>query len=313
MLIIFYVFNKTKKYINYIMASLKCVIMILFLLLVLIFIYHYFKTSLLYHPVSYKHSRIKYQQFYRKIREIVADEKYIVHKLIQSDHNIFIDTLYLDNPKSNKCVIYFHGNSGNMTYCFDMIKFFYNFSSIIIFDYRSYGKSSGFKINLNQKSLNKDSMIIWKYVTGELNYKDNHIVLYGESLGCFLAVYLTYQINKKDAYPDTLILHSPFTSLSHTIMHKINRKYLHLLSYPVSFLYKSFRLDKYINKISPKINIIIAHSIYDNIIPYSESLELFNLIKLRSNCQLINLTGSHYKIGMPDFYIYKLSEIFKQY
>lgn len=294
------------------MLILKSIITLILLLLI-IFIFYYIKTSLIYHPISYKDSKLKYQQFYKNLKDLVERDDFIVHKLVQNDNDIFIDTIYLNNPKSDKCVIYFHGESGNMTNCFYVIKFFYNFSSIIIFDYRSYGKSTGFKINLTYQDLNKDAMVIWKYVTKTLNYKSNSVILYAESLGCLLAIYLAYQIGKQDETPNTIILHSPFISLPSLLKYKFNKKHLNYLGYLFSLLYKKYSLDKYIKKLNPKINIIIAHSIYDNVIPYSESFKLFNLIKDRSNCQLINLVGSHYKIGMPDSFIYKLSEIFKQY
>lgn len=288
------------------------IIFIISLILIMI-ILKYVKNILLYHPIISSHE--KYNKFYHKLLKLTGYEKYVSNYVVKTPDNIMLDVVHIKNPDTDKCILFFHGNSGNFTMRFDMIKFLYNYASVLIFDYRSYGKSSGYSINLSSKELQIDTLTIWNFATKNLNIHPSRISIFGESLGCFFAIYLTAQLSKdmnSNIYPHSLILNSPFYSLSSMIENYFDRINIHfigkLLATVIANDYKSNEWIQYINY---KTKVVIAHSPLDEIIPYTEGVNLYKTIShIHKNVKFINITGTHNNCGITDNYIYVLAEIF---
>ena len=287
--------------------SLFIVLVIIFVLLI------YVKGMMLYHPSPPLAN--KYNNFFQKILQLVESKNHVSNIFVKTTDNILLDTVHINNPNTTKCIIFFHGNSGNLSMRFDMIKFLYNYASIIIFDYRSFGRSSGDSNNISSYGLQKDADAIWNFAIKNLGYKPNDISLFGESLGCSIAIYLAAKLSKhmNDIYyPHSLILNAPFFSLSsmiETTFSKLNIGFLgKILSLFVGHEYQSNDWIKYINH---KTKIIIAHSPRDEIIPYKEGQNLYQLIaSVHPNSKFINITGTHNNLGLTDNYIYTLADLF---
>jgi hypothetical protein len=296
-----------------IMALYKKIIALIIIFIIFIIILTYIKTMLLYHPIPADPD--KYNRFYNKLLYLTGSADYVSNVVVQTLDNAFLDTFYIKNPDTDKCIIIFHGNAGNVSMRFDMIKFLYNYCSIVIFDYRSFGKSTGSSTVLSADNLMKDTNAIWLYVTKKLKIHPNNVSLFGESIGCSLAINLASNLSKTmDSvnYPHSLILNSPFyslTSMIRVVFDKINISILgKLLSCIIGSEYKS---DEWIQYVNHKTKIIIAHSPRDEVIPYKEGCKLFDLVsKSHLNTKFINITGTHNNLGLTDNYIFALANLF---
>lgn len=293
----------------------KKIILLAIIFLVITVLIFYAKNAILYLPMSA--TRDKYDRFFSKLFSLVENQNYIISSFVKTVDGALLDTVYIKNPDSSKCIIFFHGNAGNITMRFDMIKFLYNYASIVIFDYRSFGKSSGDNNQLSSKSMQKDAEAIWNYTRHNLGYCAEHISLFGESLGCAVIIQFAAELSKKmnhTIYPHSLILNSPFYSLTSMIEHtfgKINIKFLgKILSYIVGRDYQSNEFIKFINH---KTKIIIAHSPKDEIVPYKEGWNLYTSVsQINKNIKFVNITGTHNNLGLTDNYIYSLSDLFDE-
>lgn len=151
--------------------------------------------------------------------------------------------------------------------------------TIFMFDYRGYGLSS--KIKPSEKGLYEDTRNAWDFVTSR--HPDvNTILPFGYSLGSSIVSHLMKDLYiDKNPIPRDLILLAPFYSakeISSDIVGVLGRLNPH-----------SFATNKYLKQISDKINIIIFHSVEDEIINVRHSKMLIN----DNSCEFIPIRGSH--------------------
>ena len=292
--------------------SYKTFLVIVIILLSIVILLSYIKSVMLYYPMPANND--KYRRFYRKLLHLTETKNHITNFRIKTVDDILLDSIYIQNPDSKKCIIFFHGNAGNISMRFDMIKFLYNYCSIILFDYRSYGRSTGLSSDLSEMTLYLDAKAIWNHATQVLKLQPSSISLFGESLGCAVAIKLAYELSKtQDSlnYPHSLILNSPFYSLAtmiDTIFAKINLLPVgKIISTFYGSEYQSQDLIKYLNHYT---KIMIAHRMRDEIVPFNQGKKLFDEIsKTHAWVKFVTITGTHNNLGLTDNYIYHLAEI----
>lgn len=288
---------------------------IFLLVIVLIIVYvllTYVKNMILYHPLPALEE--KYDRFFQKITELTEPD-HVFNTKVKTPDNVYLDTIGVCNPNSNKYIIFFHGNSGNISMRFDMIKFLHNYASVIIFDYRSFGRSTGDVTSLSADLLFTDAGAIWNFVTSELKIAPNNISLFGESLGCSIAIHLASKLSEtmdNKLYPHSLILNAPFFSLSSMIESSFGKFNLGLLGKVVAyFIGSEYNSDKFIQLVNHKTKIIIAHSPRDEVVPYAQGMALYQSIsEFRSDVNFVNISGTHNNLGLTDTYIYMLADLF---
>ena len=280
-------------------------------ILVLGIVLEYLKKTLVYQPTVANSE--KYEKFYEKLSQLSESQTY--NYGVTTRDGIILDTIYIKNRDTNKCIIFFHGNAGNISMRFDMINFLYNYASVIIFDYRAFGKSTGGVMDLSSKNLQHDAAAIWDFATTILKIEPNNISLVGESLGCSVAItytaFLSQTMNDKN-YPHSLICISPFYSLPSMVNVVFSKLNVGLLGrFFAVFANSDFRSDKLIRYINHQTKIILAHSPRDEIVPHSEGLRLYNCIKdTHINSKFINISGTHNNTAFTDSFIYELAAIF---
>lgn len=288
----------------------------IFLLVIILIIFFvllvYMKSYILYHPTPVIIE--KYERFYDKLLQLTESKNYITNVFVKTSDGILLDTLFIKNPDSNKCIIFFHGNAGNLSMRFDMIKFLYNYASVLIFDYRSFGKSTGNQSNLSSHGLNRDAEAIWDFAVQKLEIKPGNLAFFGESLGCSIAICLAVTLSKKmntHNYPHSLILNSPFYSLSSMIEIMFEKINIGLIGkFFSTFMGREYNSNELIKFMNHQTNIIIAHSPRDEIIPYKEGLNLYNSIsQSHINVKFITINGTHNNLGLTDNYIYALADL----
>ena len=281
---------------------------------IIIYAINHIKTFLLYHPI--KASINKYLRFYQKLLELVEAKEYLVLDQVKTIDNFLLDTIYLRNPNSNKCIVCFHGNAGNVAMRYDLIKFLYTYCSVLIFDYRSFGKSSGSITDLSCQSLLTDAQAVWQYVTRILRFDSRNISVFGESLGCAIAINLVTHLSEtmdEHNYPHSLILNSPFYSLGSLLACNFGTVSEFVSGFLNLFLQTEYRSDIQIQFINHLTKVIIAHSVWDEVIPYNEALKLYQiLVTVRSDVKFVDILGTHNNLIITDHYIYALAALFNE-
>lgn len=125
---------------------------------------------------------------------------------LDTPDGIRLHAWWVGRKDTRLATLFLHGNAGNVT---DRIAHIREIaaagSSVLILDYRGYGKSSGWP---TEKGLYTDSEAGFSYLLGQ-GYRAKQIVVHGESLGTAVAVDLA---SRRPCAG--LILEAPFTSAS---------------------------------------------------------------------------------------------------
>jgi len=110
----------------------------------------------------------------------------------------------IDRPGARFVTLYFHGNAGNITDRYDhFLGITSSGSSVLMIDYRGYGKSSGWP---TEDGIYRDADAAYDYLLKTGHYK-GQIILHGESLGTAVAVDLA---GRRPCA--AVVLEAPFTS-----------------------------------------------------------------------------------------------------
>lgn len=174
-----------------------------------------------------------------------------------------------------KTVLFFHGNGGNISHRLEKILFLRSAdSNIFIIDYRGYGKSKG---RPTEKGIYADAQASYDYLVDEKGTDPKDIIVYGESLGCAVAIDLASK-NKVGG----LILEGSFSSGRD--MAKTLYPYL-----PISLFFTKFNSKEKIGKVNAPI--IFIHSPSDEIVPFELAQKLFD--SANEPKKLIKIRGGH--------------------
>lgn len=167
---------------------------------------------------------------------------------------------YVPAPQPRGTVLFFHGNSRNMSSEVDVLKMFraLGFDSLV-FDYRGYGKSEG---KPDEEGTYRDAEAAWNYLVKERKTPPDHIIIWGRSLGAAIAADLAAH-HRSAAF----VSEAAFTTLADLASH------LHPY-FPVKQLLKIHY--GVINKL-PFIHcpILIVHSREDELVPEEEGRRLY--------------------------------------
>ncbi len=179
---------------------------------------------------------------------------------IQTSDGIDLLTWYSRPRQNQPLLVYFHGNSFDIGERAYRIKRYINKGwGVLLISWRGYSGNLG---KPTEKNLYIDGESAIRWITDKLNYDYQNLIIYGESLGCAVAIELGTRYKFK-----SIILESPFTSIPEIaqIRYKI---------YPVKY----FVLDKFDNysKIDKILSpLLIISGKKDEVIPHSHSNRLF--------------------------------------
>jgi len=212
---------------------------------------------------------------------------------VDTDDGIKLHAWFIPAKDSKYTLLFCHGNGGNISHRIEKIDILNKLGlNVFIFDYRGYGKSTG---RPSEQGFYKDTETIYNYLVSKRRIDPEDIILYGESLGGAVAVDLATGKKVK-----ALITESTFTSTK-----DVARELYPL--FPAFILWSKFDSFAKIKEINiPKL---IMHSKDDDIIPFSQSIKLFD--QAPEPKKHITLTGSHndcfldsgalYASGIHDF------------
>jgi len=198
-------------------------------------------------------------------RELVSTPKnigldYQDVELVTED-DIRLHGWYVPNENSEKTILFFHGNAGNISHRLESIDIFNRLGlNVFIIDYRGYGQSEG---KITEKGSYRDAEAAWHYLVNTRGIDESQIIVFGRSLGGSIAAWLA----SKQA-PSALIIESGFTSVP-----SMGQRLYPFL--PVRWL-AHFKYDtiQYVQFVSCPV--LVAHSKDDEIIPYDEGHKIFD-------------------------------------
>ncbi len=165
-----------------------------------------------------------------------------------------LNAVHIKQDSSKGVVLYFHGNSGNISHLGHVANLISRkgYDAILV-DYRTFGKSSG---EMSEAALKSDAQLFYNHTLTK--YDEHDIILYGRSFGTGVATGLAAENT-----PRKLVLESPFYSAVALGKHRF--PFL-----PVDWL-STFRFpsNEYVQKVSCPV--YIFHGTADKVIPYEQA------------------------------------------
>lgn len=180
---------------------------------------------------------------------------------VETSDRVRIETWRLPGDPTAKSSPYigivFHGNGGTIDDFFSLQQWFAAQGMVSYgFDYRGYGKSSGWP---SEEGIYRDAEAVWKYVQQKESVSGDRIIVLGFSIGAGAAAKLAMDIE-----PRALVLLSPYSSITQLLLERP------LLKFLKPFLRYSFPTAKYVSRLK-QTGLVIAHGTQDTIIPFSHS------------------------------------------
>jgi pimeloyl-ACP methyl ester carboxylesterase len=162
---------------------------------------------------------------------------------------------YCKNPKG--LILYFHGNTRSIKGWAKYARDFYRYQyDVVLVDYRGFGKSTGKR---SEREMLHDMQVV--YTRLHADYSENHIIVYGRSLGSGFATKIA-----SDNKPRYLILDAPYYNFV-----KVVERFLPFLPHRFILRYH-LRTDKWIRKVN--CHTYILHGTKDWLIPLRHSIKL---------------------------------------
>lgn len=156
-------------------------------------------------------------------------------------------------------ILYFHGNAGHIGMRASRIRPYLEAGyGVLLLEYRGYGGNPG---RPSEDGLYRDAGAALAFLD-QLGLERRQVVLYGESLGTGVAVWLASQETVGG-----LILESPYTSLPDVAQ-------AHFPFFPVSMLMLD-RFDSYSRIKSIQAPLLVMHGAHDGIVPVRYGRTLF--------------------------------------
>ena len=175
------------------------------------------------------------------------------------------------NNLSKRVVLYFHGNSGDLSRWGKLHHTYQKYGcDFFVYDYRGFGKSKGNRAG--EASFHDDAEHLYRFLLKY--YKPDQFVIIGRSLGTGVATRLASKHQ-----PSLVILETPYHSIK-------NLFYTYYPFLPRWFAFKfRFENHKYISEI--KSSVYIIHGDKDIVIPYRCAVRLKLYLQGENNFILI--------------------------
>ncbi len=180
----------------------------------------------------------------------------------QADDGAKLHGWFCEAPNPKAVVLFCHGNAGNITTYYWRLRFLRERMgvSVLIFDYRGYGKSTG---TPSEGGILADARAARRWLAQRTKIAEKEVVLLGYSLGGAVAVDLAARDGAR-----ALVLENTFTSIPDVAAQQVR-------SLPL-FLLVTTRLDS-ISKIGfYKGPLLQTHGDADRVVPFDLGLKLFD-------------------------------------
>lgn len=195
---------------------------------------------------------------------------------IVTQDQIEIQSYFIPDRSSDKILIYFHGNAGNIGHRLPDLMQISSFGiSVLGIGYRGYGKSQG---KPSEKGLYIDGKAALDYAVQELGFPLHNIIIMGRSIGTTVAIHISQNVDMGG-----LILVTPLTSGQDSAR-----------SAGLGFV--SFLAGDAFNNIGKIVNtscpILVIHGTQDNVIPFEMGKKIYN--RARTEKQFVGIEGANH-------------------
>lgn len=170
--------------------------------------------------------------------------------------------LAAENPRAT--IVYSHGNGGNITHRKAVAENLRNLgANVFLYDYRGYGRSEGRPF---ESGIYLDGEAAWDCVVGRFGAEPGSVVLFGESLGCSVALQLA--LKRQSA---GVILQAPFTNFREMAWKT--------LPIPIGWALSS-KFDNLEAIERLKVPLLVIHGEEDSLVPISMGKRVFEGAKV---------------------------------
>ncbi len=181
-----------------------------------------------------------------------------------------------DSDKKGPVALFCHGNAGNISHRLETAELILNLgASILLFDYRGYGKSDG---SPSEENVYADAEACYQWLLDHKGVDPDQIILFGRSMGGAVTIELARRVKCGG-----LVIESSFTSAT-----EMGKRMFPL--FPIKYLLR-YKFDS-IRKIGAlTCPVLVMHSPDDEIIPFEMGRQLFTAAKEPK--QFVTLRGGH--------------------
>jgi fermentation-respiration switch protein FrsA (DUF1100 family) len=207
--------------------------------------------------------------------------------------NVRINGWWIVAPQSRMATVFFHGNGGNLTHRVEHMRAIVAAgSSLLMVDYRGYGKSEG---RPSESGLYSDADAAYRWVLDQ-GYASERILIHGESLGSAVAIDLASRRSCAG-----VVLEAPFNSAS-----QVAAGVLPLVG---PLIMRAFDSKRKIGKI--RAPLLFLHGDRDEVIPYKLGRDLYDAapepksfwtIEGAGHNDLLEVAGERYRERLAEFY-----------
>jgi fermentation-respiration switch protein FrsA (DUF1100 family) len=186
-----------------------------------------------------------------------------------------INGWFLPDNQARYTLLFLHGNAGNIGDRLDKLEILKKAKlNILIIDYRGYGNSQG---SPSEQAVYIDAQAAYDYLIKEEKIDPQEIILYGESLGCAVAIDLASKVKAK-----ALVVEGGFSS----------GKDMAKIMYPLlpGFFFRH-KLDSLAKIKEVKVAKLFMHSKNDEVVPLKLAKKLFDYAPEPK--EFIELIGGH--------------------
>jgi len=224
----------------------------------------FFQSHLVYYPV-------------REIEATPGGIGLVFEEIVfETKDGIKLHGWFIPASESKGTIMMCHGNGGNISHRLETISIFNRFGmSVVIFDYRGYGKSSG---KPGEQGTYTDAEAVLHWITETQNKVSEDVIFFGRSLGGAVAAWLARKYT-----PKALILESAFTSIP-----DMGSELYPWIPVRLFSRFKYTTID-YVKEV--KCPVLILHSMEDDLVPFSHGKRLFDTAPEPK--EFIKLTGTH--------------------
>lgn len=206
---------------------------------------------------------------------------------LRAEDGVRLHGWYLPRPGSDRVLLFFHGNGGNISHRQASLEIFHRLGlNQLIIDYRGYGVSEG---RPTEPGLYRDARAAWEHLVEERGLTPDRIVLFGRSLGGAVAANLAAEVR-----PGALILESTFSSAR-----DLTRALYPLLSW---LIVRRYELDTVARLAEVSCPVLVLHSPDDEIVPYTLGRRVYDAAGPPKTFQM--LRGDHnggFLLSQPDY------------
>ncbi len=189
---------------------------------------------------------------------------------------------FVPHARPRAVVLFAHGNAGNLSHRYDLLQELSRLGvSVMIFDYRGYGRSSG---SPSEAGILDDARAARRWLAKRTGVAERDVVLMGESLGGGVMVDLAAHDGAR-----ALVLENTFTSLPDVAAH-------HYPWLPVRMLMRT-RLDSVAKIADYHGPLLQFHGDADTIIPFEIGRRLFEAANEPK--QFVNTAGRDHNDPQP--------------